>query len=147
MPPKQDMPPKGGYGPIDWVKKAPKKPVNGILFMTGIFAFSAANYYLYTLSRDRKKKLKYENFESRIALEPFLISERNRQFLLYLHKNREEETKLMKDVPEWEVGKWYDYPVYHNPRGLWTQPITDEFYAHLTHCQAISKKTIHHNYV
>lgn len=147
MPPKQDMPPKGGYGPIDWVKKAPKKPMNGFLFIAGLFSFSAANYYLYTIFRDRRRMLRNENTEARLALTPFLLAERNRQYLLYLHKNKEEEEKLMKDVPEWEVGKWYDYPVYHNPRGLWVDPVIDEFYAHLTHGQAEKNKMIHHYYV
>ncbi|CAF1323668.1 unnamed protein product [Adineta steineri] len=42
--------------------------------------------------------------ESRSCVEPLILAEQDRIVLRQYRANRDEETKLMKDVPDWEVG-------------------------------------------
>ena len=43
---------------------------------------------------------------------------------------RDEEAELMKDNPDWEVGKLGHTPVYHNPREKYITVHPNELYAH-----------------
>jgi hypothetical protein len=53
------------------------------------------------------------------------------RFLKQLHRNREEEAKLMANVPGWEVGTWYGEPVYRTlPPDTLVAPHINEFYVH-----------------
>lgn len=45
-------------------------------------------------------------YDAKIALEPFLEAERDRNFLVQLWKNRQMEEKIMKDVPGWQIGEF-----------------------------------------
>lgn len=49
---------------------------------------------------------------AKISLLPLLFAERDREFLKQLRINRDEEAKLMKNVPGWEVGTWYGEPIF-----------------------------------
>jgi hypothetical protein len=53
------------------------------------------------------------------------------RFLKQLRRNRDEEAKLMANVPGWEVGTWYGEPVYKTlPPDTLVEPYIYEFYAH-----------------
>lgn len=48
-----------------------------------------------------------------------------------LRRNREEERELMKNVKGWEVGKYFNEPVYYTlPEDEIEDPILSEYYAH-----------------
>lgn len=127
---KQEMPPPEGFAPIDVFRKAPNRPVNGLLVIVGIWTLSIMGYkYVSYVKRKYQQEFR-ENEEVRIALTPFLLAERERLYLKQIRRNRDYEASLMADVPGWKVGHWHDYPLYHNPRGLWCEPNVDEFYAH-----------------
>ena len=51
-------------------------------------------------------------FPSRLAMEPVLMAERDREYLKQLRRNRDWEAKLMDDVDGWEVGTWLGQKVY-----------------------------------
>ncbi|CAH8487040.1 unnamed protein product [Dicrocoelium dendriticum] len=129
---KQEMPPPGGYNPVNFVVKKTRKPMNAILTIAGLYAltFIAMKYQNHV--RTKRKSRVLEEEEVRIALAPFLFAEQERLYLRQLRRNRDYEAKLMADVPGWKVGHWHDVPVFHNPRGLWCDPNMDEFYAHTT---------------
>jgi hypothetical protein len=53
------------------------------------------------------------------------------RYLKQLRRNRDEEAKLMANVPGWEVGTWYGEPVYKTlPPDTLVAPYIYEFYAH-----------------
>jgi NADH dehydrogenase (ubiquinone) 1 alpha subcomplex subunit 13 len=53
------------------------------------------------------------------------------RFLKQLRRNRDEEAKLMANVPGWEVGTWYGEPVYKTlPPDTLVVPNIFEFYSH-----------------
>uniref|UniRef100_A0A7R9CQT0 NADH dehydrogenase [ubiquinone] 1 alpha subcomplex subunit 13 n=1 Tax=Timema poppense TaxID=170557 RepID=A0A7R9CQT0_TIMPO len=60
----------------------------------------------------------------------FLASSLTR-FLKQIRRNREEEAKLMANVPGWEVGTWYGEPIYKTlPTDTLIEPIFHEYFAH-----------------
>uniref|UniRef100_A0A7R8VBL1 NADH dehydrogenase [ubiquinone] 1 alpha subcomplex subunit 13 n=1 Tax=Timema douglasi TaxID=61478 RepID=A0A7R8VBL1_TIMDO len=53
------------------------------------------------------------------------------RFLKQIRRNREEEAKLMANVPGWEVGTWYGEPIYKTlPTDTLIEPIFHEYFAH-----------------
>jgi len=52
-----------------------------------------------------------------------------------MHNTREAEIKLMGDVPGWEIGKWFEYPVFHNPRNLHIKSPLGEYFGQMTYKQ------------
>ena len=53
-----------------------------------------------------------EAIDTRLALSPMLLAERDRGYIKTLKATRDAEEELMKDVPGWEVGTWYGEPIY-----------------------------------
>ncbi|KER23443.1 hypothetical protein T265_08664 [Opisthorchis viverrini] len=129
---KQEMPPPGGYKPIDVLKKAGKRPTNGLLVVAGLYTSTYFGLQYQKWLKNKRKTQEREEEEVRIALSPFVFAEQERMYLRQLRRNRDYEAKLMEDVPGWKVGHWHDVPLFHNPRGLWCDPNADEFYAHTT---------------
>lgn len=74
--------------------------------MLGTYAaVTTVGLYIYYLNA---KMIKREEIEMRSAenvIFPVLIAERDREFLKQLRRNRDEEAKLMANVPGWEVAQ------------------------------------------
>uniref|UniRef100_A0AAF6YRY8 NADH dehydrogenase [ubiquinone] 1 alpha subcomplex subunit 13 n=1 Tax=Bos taurus TaxID=9913 RepID=A0AAF6YRY8_BOVIN len=119
---KQDMPPVGGYGPIDYKRNLPRRGLSGYsMFAVGIGALLFGYWSMMKWNRERRR-LQIEDFEARIALMPLLQAEKDRRVLQMLRENLEEEATVMKDVPGWKVGE----SVFHTTR--WVTPMMGELY-------------------
>lgn len=127
----QDMPPEGGYAPFNF-KRVPLKPILSTkLLVGGYVAISTAAFYVYSLTRKQIIREEVEMRSCRNVLYPVLIAERDRLYLKNLRRNRDNEAKLMADVPGWVVGTWYGEPIYTTrPKTEWINPIMEEFYVH-----------------
>lgn len=54
-----------------------------------------------------------------------------RRYLKEIRRNRDEEAELMKNVPDWEVGKLYNEKIFRSlPPEQLVDPDINEFYAH-----------------
>lgn len=72
--------------------------------MLGSYAvITAAGMYVYYLTAKQIKREEIENRSAQNVIYPLLIAERDREFLKQLRRNRDEEAKLMANVPGWEV--------------------------------------------
>lgn len=119
---KQDMPPPGGYGPIDYKRNLPKRGLSGYsMFGIGIGMMLFGYWRIFKWNRERRR-LQIEDFEARIALMPLIQAEHDRKILQKLRENLEEEAIIMKDVPGWKVGE----SVFHSDR--WVTPLPDELF-------------------
>ncbi|XP_056149946.1 NADH dehydrogenase [ubiquinone] 1 alpha subcomplex subunit 13 [Lampris incognitus] len=119
---KQDMPPPGGYGPIDYKRNLPKRGLSGYsMFGIGIGILLFGYWRLFKWNRERRRLL-IEELEARIALLPLMQAESDRRTLRLLRENLEEEAVIMKDVPGWKVGE----RVFHTER--WVSPLVDEVF-------------------
>ncbi|XP_078710997.1 NADH dehydrogenase [ubiquinone] 1 alpha subcomplex subunit 13 isoform X2 [Lampetra fluviatilis] len=95
---KQDMPPPGGYGPVDYKRNLPKRGLSGYsMFAIGIGLMLYGQYRIFKWNRERS-------------------------VLQQVRENLEEEAKIMKDVPGWKVGE----SVYNSNR--WHTPTIDQLY-------------------
>lgn len=136
---KQDLPPKGGYSPIQFKRIPARQLVNGkdnILFIIWFFVFkgdcshfsapilfggfiiwqASALWWYITRTKVRTKNLRIENRGIKLALQPMLLAERDRGYIKQLKLNRDAEEDLMKDVEGWEVGTWFGEPIYKTVR-------------------------------
>ncbi|KAL5004131.1 hypothetical protein ScPMuIL_017587 [Solemya velum] len=127
---KQDMPPSGGYGPIEWAKKIPKR-LNGYLMFGGFIGFTAGAWLVFAYGQRILAKRRTEMNDARIAVSPLQLAEQHRMMLRRFRENRDEEAELMKDVEDWEVGSVNGKPVYHNLRDRFIMPSTEEYFAHV----------------
>ncbi|MBZ3872361.1 YjeF N-terminal domain-containing protein 3 [Sciurus carolinensis] len=119
---KQDMPPPGGYGPIDYKRNLPRRGLSGYsMFAVGIGTLLFGYWGMMKWNRERRR-LQIEDLEARIALMPLFQAERDRRMLQMLRENLEEEAIIMKDVPDWKVGE----SVFHTQR--WVTPTIGELY-------------------
>jgi NADH dehydrogenase (ubiquinone) 1 alpha subcomplex subunit 13 len=82
---------------------------------------------------NKKKSLlcaiEMEMDESRSCIEPVLLAEQDRIVLRQYRANRDEETKLMKDVPGWEVGTWFGDKVFKSRTYFPDRPHVLDYYA------------------
>ncbi|XP_055948017.1 NADH dehydrogenase [ubiquinone] 1 alpha subcomplex subunit 13-like [Argiope bruennichi] len=127
---RQEMPPKGGFAGVQWQRIPLKKPWSGLKLFTVWAVVTAASYKVYFENIRLRRRLRRENEELTVAIEPLLIAERDRMYLDQLRKNREDEKELMKNVPDWEVGTLYGDRVFKTVGDNIIDPCSVEYYAH-----------------
>lgn len=83
--------------------------------------------YIFSITYKKIKREEVEMRSSKLALLPVLISERDREYLKQVRRNRDEEANLMKNVPGWKVGTWYGEKIFKTkqgdylPEGTWDE--------------------------
>ncbi|KAM3856307.1 NADH dehydrogenase [ubiquinone] 1 alpha subcomplex subunit 13 isoform 1-T1 [Vipera latastei] len=76
---KQDMPPPGGYGPIDYKRRLPYRGLPGYgLLAIGLGAFVFGSYSIFKWNWERRLHA-FEDMEARIAMMPLLMAEDDRR--------------------------------------------------------------------
>lgn len=129
----QDMPPPGGFGTFSVARTLPRPFLRNGAAIASFFVFTT----FYGAHQQRKyimnmKAQKAEIVEHYIAVEPFIIAERERKFLKHLRLTREDERELMKDHKGWIVGTLYGEPVYKTrPKGELPIMPANEYAAHV----------------
>ncbi|XP_066993771.1 NADH dehydrogenase [ubiquinone] 1 alpha subcomplex subunit 13 [Anabrus simplex] len=127
----QDMPPPGGYRPINYARVPAKTYFSGYTMILGYFGITAGAIFLYFLNYKKVKQEDIEMRSSKLALYPLLLAERDREYLKQLRRNRDEEAKLMENVEGWQVGTWYGEPIYKTlPEDTLVKPLFQEYYVH-----------------
>merc|ERR1712071_386601 len=64
-----------------------------------------------------------------IGVLPLLCAEKDRAHLLQIRKNRDNEEKIMENIPGWEVGKWRGEKVFKTlGEEEWVDQTLTEFY-------------------
>merc|ERR1712083_178054 len=110
---KQDMPPEGGYAPVNFKRIPAKTLIRGKWLFVGIVGYHAAALAYYAAyQRPMLKKIRTEHNGFRLALSPLILAERDRAFIKECKKQRDAEEELMADTPDWEVGTWFGQKVY-----------------------------------
>ena len=130
IPYKQDLPPKGGYAPINYKRIPAKSVLNAPLIYGGLFASMIYGYYQYKRGMRQVFKEEIEMKSASLAITPLMLAERDREYLKQLRKNRDAEEKLMSDVEGWEVGTFYGHKVYKTLGDQLPIMRWDEFYIH-----------------
>lgn len=95
---------KGGFGEINYKAVPTKRWISNYKLAATV---SLLMVYGGLHNRQVKRKWRYDEineFDAKIAIEPFFEAERDRRFLKVLWNNREMEKKIMKDVKGWTTG-------------------------------------------
>lgn len=81
---------------------------------------------------------------AKLALMPMLIAERDREFLKQVRRNRDEEAKLMKNVPGWVVGTYYGEPIYKTkPKDHFDEGSWDDLCVHADYRASTIRQNFH----
>uniref|UniRef100_A0A1B6E8A5 NADH dehydrogenase [ubiquinone] 1 alpha subcomplex subunit 13 n=1 Tax=Clastoptera arizonana TaxID=38151 RepID=A0A1B6E8A5_9HEMI len=128
---KQDMPPSGGFRPLNFERVPPKTYFGGPTMILGFLGLSAGSLYLFYLHYKKVQRDRIELRSAVHAITPMLLAERDREYLKQLRRNRDEEAKLMQNVEGWEVGTFYGEPIYKTiPQDTFVGPMMKEYYIH-----------------
>jgi len=114
---KQELPPKGGYPPIEYARNLPKRGPSGMMMFIGGAAVMAFGFYHVIMGNRKRCELMKEKMNARIGILPLLQAEHDRKCLKALKENEEMEALIMKDVPGWTVGE----SVYNTEK--WITPV------------------------
>ncbi|CAF1467108.1 unnamed protein product [Rotaria sp. Silwood1] len=125
---RQDMPPRGGYSPIPWAR-LPSRRIPLWPFVSAWLASNIFGYFYHTSEKREYWRSEMEMDESRSCIEPILLAEQDRIVLRQYRANRDEETKLMNDVPSWEVGTWFGEKVFKSRTFFPDRPHILDYYA------------------
>ena len=70
----QDMPPKGGYPKIDFVRRLGNRGPTGAMIWAGIFGMTFWGFYQIGVTNEEKRFNRKEQRESRMAILPYLMA-------------------------------------------------------------------------
>ncbi|KAK0162915.1 hypothetical protein PV327_006645 [Microctonus hyperodae] len=126
----QDLPPKGGYNPIQTSRVAIRRIISPTL-STGLFVGTTMLGFVGYYSTYRNvERNRIETTSAQLAVLPLLLAQRDREFLKQLRRNRDEEAKLMEDYPGWVVGTYFGEPIYKGePKDKLFEPTFHEYVA------------------
>ncbi|KAI4458843.1 nadh dehydrogenase ubiquinone 1 alpha subcomplex subunit 13 [Holotrichia oblita] len=128
---RQDMPPPGGYKPVNYKRIPARTFFNGWTMIGGYLAMTTVAASLYYLTCKKIHHDEIENRSAMFAIKPLLLAERDREYLKQLGRNREEERTLMANVEGWKVGTWYGEPIYKlNTDDELVEPRIQDYYVH-----------------
>ncbi|KAL3277427.1 hypothetical protein HHI36_012775 [Cryptolaemus montrouzieri] len=127
---KQDMPPEGGYRAIPYKRIPARQFFSGSTLIAGYLGMTAGAAYVFYLNSLHNHIEEIEARSGRLAIQPILVAERDREYLKQLRRNRDEEAKLMANVEGWKVGTWYGEPIYETKPDAFIEPAFHEYYAH-----------------
>ncbi|KAK4052175.1 hypothetical protein OIV83_002470 [Microbotryomycetes sp. JL201] len=105
VPYRQDMPPSGGFEPVKYKRNLPTRGPGGAVVFGAVFAVCAFGFWRVGLGNLEKRELQREKVWSRIHLVPLLLAENDRDVYRREQAALAREKEIMKDVPDWEVGK------------------------------------------
>ncbi|PRT53921.1 NADH dehydrogenase [ubiquinone] 1 alpha subcomplex subunit 13 [Wickerhamiella sorbophila] len=108
----QDLPPKGGYAPIQWKRNLPSRGFRpGIYFaiVTGICGYG---FYKLIAGIRERNELARERQWGRIYLMPLLEAEADRDAYRRITSLRAKEQEVMADVADFDATK----SVYNDPK-------------------------------
>ncbi|PNW71685.1 hypothetical protein CHLRE_16g664600v5 [Chlamydomonas reinhardtii] len=105
MPIVQDAPPPGGFPTIRIERRLPSTGPTGVAIFAGLAAIMGYGFYKLHEQRQEKRFEADEILTVRKIVHPVLQAEWDLRYLEHLKREREEEAKVMKNVPGWKVGE------------------------------------------
>jgi NADH dehydrogenase (ubiquinone) 1 alpha subcomplex subunit 13 len=128
---RQELPPPSGYKPIQFERIPARKVIGSYATWAFVAASFVVGHSVWRLQNKKNIRLHMEYRGARYALRPMMVAERDRAYLKQLRINRDEEERLMANVPGWEVGTLYGKPIFKTrPADEWHDPTTTEYFIH-----------------
>ncbi|XP_063972817.1 NADH dehydrogenase [ubiquinone] 1 alpha subcomplex subunit 13 isoform X2 [Diachasmimorpha longicaudata] len=127
----QDMPPTGGFSPIQTARVNIRRFISPTLATALTVASIGVGFVAVSWAYRDHRRERAEMSSARNVVWCLLLAERDRAFLKQMRANREEERELMKDYPGWVVGTYFGEPIFEggDPTEL-IEPTFHEYAAH-----------------
>lgn len=109
----QDLPPIGGYEPVQWKRNLPSRGFRASIYFWGFTGLMAFGFYKYYKGVDEQRELARERQWSRFYLEPLLLAEEDRNLArrYYSEKARQE---LVRQSMNDETKAKFDQELYND---------------------------------
>lgn len=109
----QDLPPIGGYEPVQWKRNLPSRGFRPSIYFWGITGLMAFGFYRYYKGVNEQRELTRERQWARFYLEPLLVAEadRNAARRYFSEKARQD---LVRESMSPENKKKFDEEIYHD---------------------------------
>lgn len=116
----QDLPPIGGYDPIQWKRNLPARGFRPKVWLAGTLTLMAYGWWRVAQGIQEKRELKREKIWARIYLTPLLVAELDRDSVRRYYADKDREAEIMKDVPGWVPKQSvYNDGRFRNPVVTW----------------------------
>ncbi|KAF5101061.1 hypothetical protein D0Z03_000686 [Geotrichum reessii] len=99
----QDLPPIGGYEPIQWKRNLPSRGFRPIVYFLGLTAICSYGFYKIIDGIHERNELYREKVWARLYLQPVLQAEADRDAVRRHYAQIARETEIMKDVPGFDA--------------------------------------------
>jgi len=97
----QDLPPAGGYDPIQWKRNLPSTGIRPSYLFAGTLLFMGYGWYRLAQGMRENRELVRERTWARIYMTPLLMAEQDRDSVRRYYSDKKREAEIMKDVPGW----------------------------------------------
>lgn len=113
----QDLPPIGGYEPVQWKRNLPSRGFRPLIYFWGISAVIGFGYYKFYQGVDEQRELLRERQWARFHLEPLLRAEEDRHLARrYFSELKRQELVAESMSPETRAK--FEEPIYNDKSKL-----------------------------
>ncbi|MDC6271858.1 hypothetical protein PP707_06125 [Acetobacter pasteurianus] len=110
----QDLPPIGGYDPIQWKRNLPLRGFRASIYFWGIFGVMSFGFYRYYLGVSEQRELTREKRWARFHLEPLLLAEDDRNTARRYFAEVERRKLIRESATDPKVIEELDKEVYND---------------------------------
>uniref|UniRef100_A0A6T7XSL9 NADH dehydrogenase [ubiquinone] 1 alpha subcomplex subunit 13 n=1 Tax=Prymnesium polylepis TaxID=72548 RepID=A0A6T7XSL9_9EUKA len=100
----QDVPPPGGYAPVNYKRNIPKGGVSSVAMAAGMGCLFGYGMWKVIMFNRQRREWRREELDIRMSIMPFLSAEADVQCDFLKKKWLAQEAELMKNEHGWEVG-------------------------------------------
>ncbi|KAI3402770.1 hypothetical protein KGF56_004444 [Candida oxycetoniae] len=110
----QDLPPIGGYEPIQWKRNLPSRGFRGSIYFWGIFGIVSFGFYKYYQGVNEQRELTREKKWARFYLEPLLLAEDDRNIARRYFAEKERQKLIKESVSDAKVKEEIEGDIYND---------------------------------
>ena len=111
----QDLPPKGGYEPVQYRRNLPVRGFRPVVYVAGVVVTCAYGLYVAMAGVKEQRELAREKIWARIHLLPVLQAESDRDSVRRVWAAEKREEMLMSEVKGWRLGSVYNSDRFIRP--------------------------------
>lgn len=109
----QDLPPIGGYEPVQWKRNVPARGFRPSIYFWGITGLISFGFYRYYQGINEQRELARERNWARFFLEPMLVAEEDRNIARRYFSEKARQELVRESMSEENKAK-FDEEIYHD---------------------------------
>lgn len=109
----QDLPPIGGYEPVQWKRNLPSRGFRGSVYFWGILGLMAFGFYRFYKGVDEQRELSRERQWARFNLEPLLRAEEDRHLARRYFAEMRRQLVVAESMSAEDRAK-FEEPIYND---------------------------------